>query len=191
MIGGHLKSETEETLLKMIKSGNYCAFDEIYSRHFQALYGMAYNILRDHQQSKDIIQDIFVWFWEHREQWNLTSCKGYLITAVKFKTANYFRENKVKAFFFDGLAKQQMPLVDENTLLEVKQLNELILSLITDLPERCQQIFRMSRFEYLSNKQIAAQLGITEKAVEAQITSGLKKLKNKLGRNYMFMYFFI
>ncbi|TCC97172.1 RNA polymerase sigma-70 factor [Pedobacter hiemivivus] len=186
-----LKTESEEILLQMIKKGDYLAFEELYSRHFQTVYAMAYNILRDPQQSKDIVQDIFVWFWEHREQWNLTSCRGYLLTAVKFKTANYFRENKVKEVFFAGLSKQQMASEDNSVLMEVRQLNDLILSLTTELPERCQEIFRLSRFNQLSNREIAVKLGITEKTVEAHITSALKKLKEKLGKGHIFLYFLI
>ncbi|TKC59142.1 RNA polymerase sigma-70 factor [Pedobacter hiemivivus] len=186
-----LKTESEEILLQMIKKGDYLAFEELYSRHFQTVYAMAYNILRDPQQSKDIVQDIFVWFWEHREQWNLTSCRGYLLTAVKFKTANYFRENKVKEAFFAGLSKQQMASEDNSVLMEVRQLNDLILSLTTELPERCQEIFRLSRFNQLSNREIAVKLGITEKTVEAHITSALKKLKEKLGKGHIFLYFLI
>lgn len=57
-----LKAETEEALLQMIKAGEYPAFDELYARHFQTVYAMAYNILRDHEHSMDIVQDIFIWF---------------------------------------------------------------------------------------------------------------------------------
>lgn len=185
-----LKAESEEILLQMIKTGDYAAFEELYSRHFQTVYAMAYNILRDHQQSKDIVQDIFVWFWEHRAQWNLTSCRGYLLTAVKFKTANYFRENKVKEAFFVGLAKQQMASVDNSVLMEVQQLNDLILSLTAELPERCQEVFKLSRFDQLTNREIAGKLRITEKTVEAHITLALKKLKEKLGKGHIFFYFF-
>ena len=183
--------ETEEVLLQLIKQGDYVAFDELYNRYFSLLYSSAYNLLRDHPQSKDIVQDIFVWFWEHRLQWNLTSCKGYLLTAVKFKTANYFRENKVKDEFYKVLAKQKMEVADQSIQMEVMQLNELILNITAELPERCRQAFMMSRFDQLSNKEIAAKLNITEKTVEAHITASLKKLKEKLGKGNMLLYFFI
>jgi len=183
--------ETEEVLLQLIKQGDYVAFDELYNRYFSLLYSSAYNLLRDHPQSKDIVQDIFVWCWEHRLQWNLTSCKGYLLTAVKFKTANYFRENKVKDEFYKVLAKQKMEVADQSIQMEVMQLNELILNITAELPERCRQAFMMSRFDQLSNKEIAAKLNITEKTVEAHITASLKKLKEKLGKGNMLLYFFI
>lgn len=183
--------ETEEVLLQLIKQGEYAAFDELYNRYFSILYSSAYNLLRDHQQSKDIVQDIFVWFWEHRLQWTLTSCKGYLLTAVKFKTANYFRENKVKDDFYKALAKQKMEVADQSVEMEVMQLNELIRNITAELPNRCRQAFMMSRFDQLSNKEIATKLNITEKTVEAHITASLKKLKEKLGKGNMLLYFFI
>lgn len=187
-----LKKESEAILLSQIKDGNYAAFDELYNRHFNALYGMAYNILRDHQQSKDIIQDIFVWFWEHRAQWNLTSSKGYLLTAVKFKTANYFRENKVKDEFYRGLARQTMAAtIDQSILMEVRQLSDLIKDITAELPSRCREIFQLSRFDQLSNKEIAAKLQISEKTVEAQLTIALRRLKQKLGKGHLLLYFFV
>lgn len=184
-------NESEKTLLQFVKQGNYLAFDELYNRYFNLLYASAYNLLRDHQQSKDIVQDIFVWFWEHRLQWDLTSCKGYLLTAVKFKTANYFRENKVKDDFYKALAKQKMEVVDQSIQMEVEQLNSLIRNITAELPERSRTVFMLSRFEQLSNKEIARKLDISEKTVEAHITASLKRLREKLGKNNMLLYFFV
>ncbi|RZK39825.1 MAG: RNA polymerase sigma-70 factor [Pedobacter sp.] len=172
--------ESESTLLIKIKKNNYSAFEELYDRHFDSLYGYAYNIIREHADAQDIIQDIFVWFWEHRHEWNLTSSKGYLLTAVKFKTISYFRENKVRSDFYHKMAKRPNFEMDESLLLEVRELQELIRQITEQLPERCKQIFSLSRFEQVSNKEIALQLGISEKTVEAQITIALRKLKQKL-----------
>lgn len=185
-----LKTESEENLLNLIKEGDYSAFDEIYSRHWSALYGMAYNILRDHSSSKDIVQDIFIWFWEHRDQWNLTSCKGYLLTAVRFKTANYIRANKARQEFYHGISMKNIAPIDEGVLMEVRQLESLIHKITQELPERCRQIFSMSRFEQLSNKEIAEKMNISEKTVEGHITTALKKLKEKLGKGNPILFFF-
>lgn len=186
----NLKTEAEEVLLGLVKAGEYAAFDELYNRHWSALYGMAYNILRDHSSAKDIVQDIFTWFWEHREQWNLTSCRGYLLTAVRFKTANYIRANKAREEFYQGMAKLSLQPADESELLEVRQLEEMILNITSELPERCREIFSMSRFEHLSNKEIAQKLDISEKTVEGHITIALKKLREKLGKGNLLLFFF-
>lgn len=185
------KSETEESLLVLVKNGDYSAFEEIYARHWNVLYGMAYNILRDHQYSKDIVQDIFMWFWEHREQWILTSCRGYLLTAVKFKTANFIRANKVREDFYKSAGNRKVPEFDQSVMLEVKELENFIHSIVAHLPARCKQIFALSRFQHLSNKEIASKLDISEKTVEMQITIALRKLREKLGNGYIFLYFFV
>ncbi|SMC70621.1 RNA polymerase sigma-70 factor [Pedobacter nyackensis] len=181
---------SEYELLNAIKLNDYLAFEELYRRYFDVLYGYAYNILRDFDMAQDIIQDIFTWFWENREKWELVSCKGYLLTAVKFKTASYFRAAKFHQDFFDRIKEAPQVEHDESLTLEVKQLQELIEHTIKDLPERCRLIFQMSRFSYLSNKEIAAQLDISEKTVEAQITIALKKLRLKLEK-YNYLMFFI
>ncbi|RQO74466.1 RNA polymerase sigma-70 factor [Pedobacter sp. KBW06] len=185
------KSETEESLLLSVKDGDRSAFDELYTRHWTVVYGMAYNILRDHQYSKDIVQDIFVWFWEHRGQWNLTTCRGYLLTAVKFKTANFIRASKIREDFFKSAAQREQMNYDQNLMLEVKELEQFIHTVISDLPDRCRQIFTLSRFKHCSNKEIAAELNISEKTVEMQITIALKKLREKLGNGHVLLYFFI
>ncbi|WP_442591496.1 RNA polymerase sigma-70 factor [Pedobacter sp. AW31-3R] len=187
----YLEVETEENLLLLIKKGDYSAFNKIYSRHWSVLYGMAFNILRDHQHSNDIVQDIFVWFWENRVQWELTSCRGYLLTAVKFKTANFIRANKVREDFFKSAGTRDEPVFDQSLMLEAKELEVLIHNIIADLPGRCKHIFSLSRLQHMSNKEIAAELNISEKTVEMQITIAIKKLKDKLGKNNMLMFLFI
>jgi len=182
------KTDSESALLVKVKEGDYSAFDELYNRHWSALYGMAYNILRDHSSSKDIVQDIFIWFWEHRAQWNLTSCKGYLLTAVRFKTANYIRANKARNEFYEAFTRESVKAIDESILQEVRQLQSLIEKITYGLPERCREIFSMSRFEQLSNKEISEKLGISEKTVEGHITIALKKLRDRLGRGNVLMF---
>ncbi|TDQ06319.1 RNA polymerase sigma-70 factor [Pedobacter metabolipauper] len=180
----------EAELLDLLKAGDYAAFNELYARHWSALYGSAYNVLRDRDSCMDIVQEVFVWFWEHRKKWELTSCKGYLLTAVKFKVANYIRNNKAKNSFFEKLATTQIQITDE-LAFEAQELMEFIKKFTNDLPDRCREIFHLSRFEQLSNKEIANKLGISEKTVENQITVALKKLRSRLGTNMMLIFFFL
>lgn len=180
---------TDEKLLALIKAGDYAAFTEIYSRHADVLYGSAYNILRDRESCKDIVQDLFIWFWQHRGQWQLQSCRGYLLTAVKFKTANYIRDHKVHQGFFAQLEGLELPDEDEATRLEVKELARLIRELADQLPGKYGEIFRMSRYQHLNNKEIAKQMGLSEKTVENQMTIALRKLKEQLGPHGIFTLF--
>lgn len=174
-------ASTDQELLTLVKANNYTAFNELYTRHADTLYGSAYNILRNREACRDIIQDIFVWFWQNRDKWELNSCKGYLLTAVKFKAANYIRNNKVGKNFFAELSAIEIAGNDEAAAIEVRELSTLIKNLADQLQGKHGEIFRLSRYQQLSNKEIAAQMGITEKTVENQMTIALKKLKEKLG----------
>lgn len=184
----HYSDLNDTELLNLLKNGDYSAFNELYNRHWSALYGSAYNILRNKEACQDILQEVFVWFWEHRTTWQLTSCKGYLLTAVKFKIANYIRNNKVRSSFFEKLSNIQVAFIEDHIGLEVRQLQEFILKFTEQLPDRCREVFYLSRYENLSNKEIAAKLMISEKTVENQITTALKKLRGKLGPNFLFLF---
>lgn len=186
-----LRKESEDVLLQLLKSGHYAAFEELYRRHWSPMYGMAYNILRDREASKDIVQDIFLWFWENREKVSLKSSRGYLMTAVRFKTVNYIRGNKARAEFYAYVAKDELSTQDHDTLLEVAELEAFINLIIADLPARCSEVFSLSRFHQLSNKEIAEQLHISEKTVEGHMTSAFKKLREKLGNSHFLLYLFV
>jgi RNA polymerase sigma-70 factor (family 1) len=179
-------SYSEQELLNLIKEGSYPAFTEIYERHWHSLFGSAYNILRDKEACMDILQDIFVWFWENRSTWQLTSCKGYLLTAVKFKTANYIRNAKSRGLVIHQLTAAELSNHKDEPY-EVRQLEELIRSIADRLPDRCREIFQLSRYNYLSNKEIASKLQISEKTVENQLTIALRRLRQKLSASYLWM----
>lgn len=183
------KNLKEDELLALVQAGDYTAFNELYHRYWDILFGSAYNIFRDRDACMDILQDVFVWFWEHREQWKLTSCKGYLLTAVKFKVANYIRNNKVRESFFQQLEKLDTDADSAHLILEVAELKKLIKRFSEQLPDRCREIFQLSRYDDLSNKEIAVKLGISEKTVENQMTIALKKLKEKLGPGNLMSFF--
>ena len=75
--------------------------------------------------------------------------------------------------------------------LELKELQAVITSFVHQLPEKCKEIFRMSREEHLSNREIATKLGISEGTVSVQIKRALDKLRDKLGGMHFWVYFFL
>ncbi|MBC9929853.1 RNA polymerase sigma-70 factor [Chitinophaga qingshengii] len=175
----HVYEDSE--LLDYMKSGNEAAFDEIYRRHWHTLYHSAYYLLQEEAPAMDIVQDVFVWFWEHRDHLVLTTLRGYLLMAVRYKVANYFRHRKVRAAFAAETVLLAREASDHEQELELKELKAMIARFTGELPERCREVFQLSRHEHLSNREIARQLGISEKTVENQLTIALKKLRVRLG----------
>ncbi|RYE28559.1 MAG: RNA polymerase sigma-70 factor [Sphingobacteriales bacterium] len=173
-------SHTDLELLPLLKGGDRAAFTEIYNRYWLVAYRSAMHILRDEDACMDVLQDVFVWLWQHREQQQINSLKPYILTAVKFKMLNVIRQGKIKEFAHSKIKFEEEYQSDTN--IEVKELMQMINEFADGLPSQAKQIFQMSRYEHLSNKEIALKMGITEKTVKNQINISLRKLKSNLGR---------
>jgi len=170
---------TDQELISLLCQGNEDAFSSLYERHWADLYKFAFFILRDKDACRDLIQDVFVWIWEHRQGLVIASPKSYLKAAVKYKVANYIRSGNIRESFFEEAARfnssGSMPGSEE--FAELKELNNIIQNVVTNLPLKCQEIFRLSREANLTNREIAEQLGISVKTVENQITIALHRLR--------------
>ncbi|MEQ7801510.1 RNA polymerase sigma-70 factor [Pedobacter sp. ASV1-7] len=179
----NLKSTTDEQLIELIRDyDSREAFDELYNRHWKYLFTSSFNLLRDRDESMDICQVVFLWFWEHRKTINIkTNIRGYLYSSVKYKIANFIRSGKIRESFFDELKRVDIDTFQENEM-EVKELQIMIFHLVNDLPKKCKEVFQLSRNENLTHKQIADKLGISEKTVDDHILRALKKLRTPLNR---------
>ena len=179
-------SELDEDffLLQSIQSEDRSAYETLYKKYHLILFEQAYRILRDRESSMDIVQEIFVWLWTNREFLEIKSLKPYLIAAVRFQVANFIRRNKVRENYLINFEKVNAnnPLIAMPS--EISELKDLIQDLTNLLPDRCKEVFVLSRQKHLSNKEIALKLGISEKTVEMHITVALKKLRAGM-RDYL------
>lgn len=182
---------SDDKLLDLLKSGDEPAFNEIYHRNWEYLYRSACRVLDDQDAAMDVLQEVFVWFWNHREELSTKSIQGYLYVAVKYKVANYIRNGKVRESFYDRIKSVNINSVFNDTSIEVKELITFINDFTNDLPPRCKKVFQLSRFENLSHKEISVQLGISEKTIENHITVALNKLRKKMDKSSLWLIFFI
>lgn len=171
---------SDEKLIALIRENDLEAFERIYNKYWSKLYLSAYNILRDRQVSEDITQEVLVNLWMKRANLRLTSLNAYLYTSVRYQVFNIIRSGKVRAGLFNRLEELFSNNGGEDILSE-KEINRLLEQGIAELPEKCRQIFIMSRKEYLSTKDIAGRLGIAPKTVENQLTVALNRLRKTLG----------
>jgi RNA polymerase sigma-70 factor (family 1) len=178
----------EESLLIDLNKGSIDAFEHIYQLYWSSLYNYAYNIIRNKVVCEEIIQETFFSLWTKREQLSIThSLQSYLYTAVKFQTLNYIRSEKVRKNYADSFTA--FGKVDyDNSNEEHTDLSDLKTRIereVAKLPEKCQQIFRLSRNEHQSVKKIADLLNISHKTVENQLTKALKHLRSSFGNLYV------
>ncbi|MET3500680.1 RNA polymerase sigma-70 factor (ECF subfamily) [Mucilaginibacter rubeus] len=171
---------TDEDLIALIRENDLGAFERIYNKYWSKLYLSAYNIIRDRQVAEDVTQEVLVNLWMKRANLKLTSLNAYLYTSVRYQVFNVIRSGKVRADLFNRLEE----LFSNNggeELLSEKEINRLLEQGVAGLPEKCRQIFIMSRKEHLSTKEIAERLGIAPKTVENQLTVALNRLRKTLG----------
>lgn len=169
----------DKELMILLKSGSHAAFAEIYDRYWGLMYVHALKMLGDEDEAKDIIQELFITLWTKGPELELkNSLSGYLYVSVRHKILNRIRQQKTGSSFIHALALY----INENENSFLPQLHEKELSAVIEkeiekLPSKMRRIFEMSRKEYLSHKEIAEALDISDKTVKKQISNALKILK--------------
>ncbi len=170
-------------LASLLQSGDHTAYKYIYQRYYRVLFVHAYKRLRDQEQSKDIIQEVFTKLWDKREAFVLaSSLAGFLFTAVNNKIVDYFLHKEVQAKYFAAFGEfLDVETQKTDYLVRENQLMALIEQEIQQLPPKMREVFELSRKSNLSHKEIADRLAISEKTVDRQISNALFRLKTKLG----------
>ena len=183
---------TDRELTESIREGDQGAYTEIFSRYNKLLYSHTYNKLRDSEEAKDIVQEVFYSLWANRgKSLPDNNLIGYLFMATRYKIADLLSRRQVKDKYIVSL-QQFIDLAPEYSdhLVRKNQLREIIEEEISALPPRMQEILRLSRFEQLSHKEISEKLNITEATSKDQVKKALKILRKRLGL-YAFLYFYL
>jgi len=175
----------DQILIDRLRDGDELALTELYNKFWQALFMSAYNVIKDKELCEDIIQDIFMNIWHNREKIEIhISLKGYMYACARYQVFNHLRKNKGKIHveLFDDLEKRFLSTTPETQFMHdelVQQLNKIIES----LPEKCQAVYKLSREEQLSHKEIAERLNISTKTVENHITKALHTIRSSMGES--------
>lgn len=174
---------TDTELSGLLKSDDRSAFTEIYDRYNSLLYIYAFKKLKDKEEAQDVIQETFIKLWNNRSSFQLsTNLAGYLYTAVRNRSFDLFAHKKISTIYINSL--QDFLNHNESTtdyLIREKELTLLIEKEINNLPPKMKEIFEMSRKEFMSHKEIADKLGLSEHTVTTQIKRALRILRVKLG----------
>ncbi|WP_236958766.1 RNA polymerase sigma factor [Joostella atrarenae] len=177
-------SVSDEVLFKSLKDGNDIALKLIYDRYWKKMYLYAYNILEDSFICEDIIQEIFISFWEKAPKIDIQNIKAYLFQALKYKIANTFRDRKYSAFQEKIIAE----IPSENNIkdiLDYQDLEKQVKETLEKLPKKCRNVFYLSKIENYNNQEIAKELNISIRTVETHISNGLKHFRVHLSNGVL------
>ena len=162
------------------------AFEKLFVDWYGPLHAYAYSVLRDGSLAGEAVQAVFSRLWERREQLKVqVSLKAYLYGCVYHECVTWMRREKSRRAYRSGVlarlgsAAGRSP---ENAFdrVEAGELEQRFQRALDELPRQCRAIFQLSRFSGLKYREIAEQLGISVKTVEAQMGKALKLLRARL-----------
>lgn len=173
----------EISLLNLIKNGDKHAFELIFRRYYSNLCDFVVRYTKDMDYAEELVQDMFFNFWRKRESITVqTSLKSYLMTSVKNNFLQDIRRKKQsdKYSSYLKLNHQDISSDDASNEVKVNELNERIAETLNALPDRCKEIFKLSRYEGLKYHEIAEKLKISVKTVEANMGKALRSFRESL-----------
>ena len=172
-------------LLILLREGEQLAFAELFQRFHQPLYFHAKRMLRDGDEAKDIVQDVFATIWSKRDSLTIpASVDAYLYGAVRNRILNVIAHQNVVSKYeasIDRFLERGIAYTDDQ--VRERELARIIAQEISLLPEKMREVFEMSRNDELSYREIAEKLNISENTVKKQAQRAIKILRLRIKLN--------
>ncbi|SKC85825.1 RNA polymerase sigma-70 factor [Ohtaekwangia koreensis] len=179
-----LDKKDDQELFDRVCQGDQRAFSILFDRHWKRLYQAACRVIEDETVAQDIVQDVLISLWEKGRDRNILNIGAYLYQAVRLQCFMHLRSGAISKKHLEHINLVATANETEETL-HAAELQTALEESIATLPEKCREIFYMSRYELLPNKKIAEQLHISPKTVENQITKALRMLRLSLDKLVM------
>ncbi len=175
---------TDKTLLLKLRAGNHVAFRCLFQTYYQRLFLFARKFVEE-DVAKDVVQDCFLELWKKRKNTEISnSFSAWIFTVVKNRCYKHLKEESKKSESQNNyrlkLKEEELNFFihSEKSILEF-EVKERIQNVVEQLPPKCSQVFKDSRFNGLSNKDIAEKYDISLKAVEKHISKALKLFREE------------
>lgn len=173
---------SDQELIGLLKAEDTAAFEEMFLRYEPLLLNFVYKKIKDRDEAKDILQEIFIQVWNNRNRMVIVSLASYLYTMALNKIRDRYKHQVMHE---SHIARLQI-LIDEvdggaDYQIREKDITILIEREIAALPPKMREVFQLRKDAFLSNKEISEKLGISEQTVETHMKRALKTLKERLG----------
>jgi RNA polymerase sigma-70 factor (ECF subfamily) len=178
----HALNEDSKFLINRLRKGEGLAYELLFKEYYKVLTVFANKYVNDLETAKELVQDLFVHLYEKREYLDInSSLKSYLFRSTHNRCINYINAKKIRIRHADYIMNNAD--IQDNILeqeVNKTELEHALYKAINQLPPKCRSIFKMNRFEGLSNGEIAERLKLSKRTVETQISKALKILRVKI-----------
>lgn len=155
-----------------------------FRKYYELYYDQLCHFLNFYTQDitiiEDVLQEVYLKLWENRDEIEIQYIKTYLFHAAKNRVLNHLRDEQNRHYLLENWFNQQQQEKQDKECYDLEQFTTLLYKAIEQLPEKCREIFLLSRQEKLTYKQIAEKLDISVKTVEAQMGIALKRIRDTL-----------
>jgi RNA polymerase sigma-70 factor (family 1) len=178
--GANSDVDDDALLLLQIRQNSKSAFNQLFEKYWETAYSNAYRRLKDADQAKDIVQDIFTHIWLHRATDRIHNFPAYLATAIRNKVIKFVTREKTTHSFFSPLENIPEKAGNADQSLLWKEFYIAYEAWLSSLPPQRQMIFRLRFHDDLPTKDIASRLGLSRKTVQNQLGKAIEKLRISL-----------
>lgn len=181
---------SDPEIVQAIRQGQESAFEQMFRTYYEPLCRYANTLLKDSDEAEEVTQSLFLSIWEKRSGLEITlSLKAYLYRAVHNHCLNRIKHYGVRETHRAYTLHFQDDSHDSVTeAIYGSELEKRIERAVSKLPQQCQVVFRMSRFEELKYQEIADELGLSIKTIENQIGKALKIMRQELADYLPILY---
>lgn len=175
-----MKQVTEQVVKEFVK-GNEMAFDIIFNSYYKLLVIYARRLLGATADAEDVVMDSFTTLWERRNEISHhKSLNAFLYKVVYNRSVDSIRKNNSRENYLRTAPGNEVELPDFETSRDQIEEIEILYSAIESLPDQCQRVFNMNKFEGKKYREIAEELSISIKTVENHMGKALKILREHL-----------
>lgn len=169
---------SDEDLILGLQDGQREAFDEIFVRYCYKVYQGVYARLKVHEEAEEIVQDLFLAIWEKRNTLIIRDLQNYLFAASRKRVLNHMRANLVREKYqeyflhFSDFCKSSVEEV-----IEYEELKDTVESVMSRLPKKTREVFRLNRLEGYSISEISKYLKLPKRTIGYHLTQSLKEFR--------------
>lgn len=173
---------SDSDIIRRIRQGDKQEFEKLFRSFYVSLVRYAKTVVKDHDTSEEIVQDLFFRLWKERQKLRIkSSLTGYLFRSVHNRALHHIEHQKVVSRHEEEIiAAAELTAEPVTESIYYNELQSKVAMVMERLPERCRLIFRMSRFEGLKYNEIADKLAVSLKTVEGDMGKALREFRKAL-----------
>lgn len=164
-------------LLGELKDNSYDAFNTVYNKYWENLFGFCLKYTKNKEAAERIVQDIFIQLWERRQDTEINNLKSYLYQSVKFSAFQLYKQNKFHVELFN--LEFEDYIIDNLEDIQ-EDLNSILSEALGKLPEKRKEVLMLNKFQNLSISEISDELNLSNQTVKNHLSLAVSQLRELL-----------